>query len=50
MSKIKIDDIAAVGAELNEGDLRLVNGGLRADLSSIKIDVQTGASRRDADF
>ncbi|MFG1705081.1 putative ATP-grasp target RiPP [Nonomuraea sp. M3C6] len=50
MSKIKIDDIAAAGAELNEGDLRLVNGGIRPELSSVKIVVSTGATTRDEDF
>ncbi|WP_214102735.1 hypothetical protein [Acrocarpospora catenulata] len=43
MSKIKIDDIAAVGRELDEGDLRLVNGGANPDLTSI---VMTPDGRR----
>lgn len=50
MSKIKIDDIAAIGPELDEGDLRLVNGGAKADQSSIVIVVATGQRSRDKDF
>ena len=51
MSKFKIDDLAAIGPELDEGDLRLVNGGRRAeDTSSLVIDVASGSRSRDKDF
>ncbi|WP_433428571.1 hypothetical protein [Nonomuraea sp. CA-141351] len=42
MSKIKIDDIAAAGPELNEGDLRLVNGGAKFDRTSWVIVIGMG--------
>ncbi|MEV5407694.1 putative ATP-grasp target RiPP [Thermopolyspora sp. NPDC052614] len=51
MSKFTIDDLAAIGPELDEGDLRLVNGGRRSeDTSSVVIDVSGGGSWRDKDF
>ncbi|MEU7829849.1 MULTISPECIES: putative ATP-grasp target RiPP [unclassified Nonomuraea] len=50
MPKIDIDDIAAIGPELNEGDLRLVNGGLKRETSSWVMDWESGRTWSDADF
>jgi hypothetical protein len=47
--KINIADIAAIGPELDEGDLRLVNGGINPDRSSIVMTPE-GGRWRDKDF
>ncbi|MEV0585345.1 hypothetical protein [Nonomuraea sp. NPDC050310] len=39
MSKIKISDIGAVGPELDEGDLKLVNGGRPREFSTSVTDI-----------
>jgi hypothetical protein len=49
MSKIKIGDIAAVGPELDEGSLRLVNGGLKPELCTLHLDYVSGTCSMDPD-
>ncbi|WP_433247744.1 putative ATP-grasp target RiPP [Streptosporangium sp. CA-135522] len=56
MSEIKIDDIAPLGAELNENDLRLVSGGRMPDKSKSSLVIDgvdasgDGTTGTDADF
>ncbi|KAB8181684.1 putative ATP-grasp target RiPP [Microbispora catharanthi] len=50
MPKIRIDDIAAAGPELDEGDLRLVNGGQRFEWSSHVISPDGSIDAQDPDF
>lgn len=50
MPKITIGDIAAAGPELDEGDLRLVNGGIRPELSTNVYNYDVGACYQDPDI
>ncbi|MEU7829851.1 MULTISPECIES: hypothetical protein [unclassified Nonomuraea] len=50
MSKITIDDIAPAGAELHEGDLRLVNGAQKPELCTAVLDLEVGTCSMDPDI
>nr|WP_191910142.1 hypothetical protein [Microbispora cellulosiformans] len=50
MDRIRIDDIAAAGPELDEGDLRLVNGGRKFEWSSQVMTPDGSIDAKDLDF